>query len=97
MYGPRGAAGAVAGLLAGAVYVALQASLVGAAGGGGLGEARPFALGTGAHLLLSVVMGVVYAWVFWPASSAESVASGVAYALIWWMLVPLSLAYWPSL
>jgi NADH dehydrogenase len=87
----RSAAGAAAGLLAGLGQAALLAAVGGELPAAGPGGADQPALGVALLACTGGVLGVAYAWLFRPASYAESLMSGMAFGVLGWLALPLSL------
>lgn len=85
--------GIIAGLSAGLVNAGLLAALTGPRAMGVLSGAEEPATGLVIHLILSALSGITYAWLFNPIpdSDAEGLASGLAYGLLWWMILSLNL------
>jgi NADH:ubiquinone reductase (H+-translocating) len=85
--------GWLAGLLAGAVYAGLVFWLPALAGTGAFGPVPDSPGGLLVHLAVSGVLGNTYGLLFdpLPASRAESLVSGLAYGLLWWVVFSLNL------
>lgn len=87
------AVGITAGLLAGLAHAGLLAALTSSLAVAGLGGVEEPATGLVIHLILSALMGITYTWLFNPppVSYAEGLMSGLAYGLLWWMVLSLNL------
>lgn len=85
--------GTTSGLLGGLAHAGLLAALTSSLAVAGLGGAEEPATGLVIHLTLSALMGITYAWLFKPSpvGHAESLMSGLAYGLLWWIVLSLNL------
>ena len=85
--------GACAGLAGGIVFIPMIAGIDGFQRIATLGGGSSFWLGMTIHLLLAVVIGMSYGWLFERESPdfISGVGWGLLYGLIWWFLGPFTL------
>ena len=85
--------GALAGLVGGVVFIPMIAGIDGFERIATLAGGSSFALGMTLHLLVAVVVGMSYGWLFEQESPnfISGVGWGLLYGLIWWFLGPFTL------
>ena len=87
------AAGAVAGLIGGLVFVWAQQAQGMRAAVGGLAGVTSLGAGLILHLGVSALIGAAFGAIFryQPQGYAPTISSGVLYGLVWWIIGPLSI------
>ena len=85
--------GAVAGLVGGIVFIPMIAGIDGFQRIATLAGGSSFSLGMTLHLVIAVVVGMSYGWLFEHESPSflSGVGWGLLYGLIWWFLGPFTL------
>ena len=85
--------GAAAGLAGGVVFIPMIAGIDGFERIATLAGGSSFALGMTLHLIVAVVVGMSYGWLFERESPnfLSGVGWGLLYGLIWWFLGPFTL------
>ncbi len=88
------AAGAIIGLIAGAVNGGLLIALGSGFAAQSAGIVTSSTAGWILNLVLAVAMGITYALLFEPApgGEGESLMSGLAVGVLWWLIIPMTLA-----
>jgi hypothetical protein len=85
--------GALAGLVGGIVFIPMIAGIDGFQRIATLAGGSSFSLGMALHLVIAVVIGMSYGWLFARESPnfVSGVGWGLLYGLIWWFLGPFTL------
>lgn len=89
------ALGATIGLIGGLIQGGLVSALNGSGSVGQIVGAGSPAAGWVIHLVLAVLMGAIYALLFKPVpgGEAESLMNGAAFGVLWWLVIPVTLAW----